>query len=93
VYEQLLTYCNEILQDDPYIIAIDGWIAELYTPQPAAKKAKDGTIKAVKEKKAAAPDDVMCDLLPVSVVIDAFFIELKTLIQAAEERICEMRLN
>ncbi len=31
----------------------------------------------------------MCDLLPVSVVIDAFFIELKTLIQAAEERIAE----
>lgn len=89
VYEQLLTYWNEILQDDAYIIAIDGWKAELYTPQPAAKKAKDGTIKAVKEKKAATPDDVVCDLLPVSVVIDAFFIELKTLIQAAEERIAE----
>lgn len=89
VYEQLLTYWNEIMQDDAYIIAIDGWKAELYTPQPAAKKAKDGTIKAVKEKKAATPDDVVCDLLPVSVVIDAFFIELKTLIQAAEERIAE----
>ena len=89
VYEQLLTYWNETMQDDAYIIAIDGWKAELYTPQPAAKKAKDGTIKAVKEKKAATPDDVACDLLPVSVVIDAFFVELKTLIQAAEERIAE----
>jgi len=89
VYEQLLTYWNETMQDDAYIIAIEGWKADLYTPQPAAKKAKDGTIKAVKEKKAATPDDVVCDLLPVSVVIDAFFIELKTLIQAAEERIAE----
>ncbi len=89
VYEQLLTYWNEIIQDDAYIIAIDGWKAELYTPQPAAKKGKDGTIKAIKEKKAATPDDVVCDLLPVSVVIDAFFIEIKTLIQAAEERIAE----
>jgi len=89
VYEQLLTYWNETMQDDAYIIAIDGWKAELYTPQPAEKKAKDGTIKAVKEKKAATPDDVVCDLLPVSVVIDEFFIELKTLIQAAEERIAE----
>ncbi len=89
VYEQLLTYWNETMQDDAYIIAIDGWKAELYTPQPTAKKAKDGTIKAVKEKKAATPDDVVCDLLPVSVVIDAFFNELKTLIQAAEERIAE----
>lgn len=89
VYEQLLTYWNEILQDDAYIIAIDGWKAELYTPQPAAKKNKDGSYKEIKEKKAATPDDVVCDLLPVSVVIDAFFIELKTLIQAAEERIGE----
>lgn len=89
VYEQLLIYWNETMQDDAYIIAIDGWKAELYTPQAAAKKAKDGTIKAVKEKKASTPDDVVCDLLPVSVVIDAFFIELKSLIQAAEERIAE----
>jgi type I restriction enzyme M protein len=58
-------------------------------PQPAAKKNKDGSYKEIKEKKAATPDDVVCDLLPVSVVIDAFFIELKTLIQAAEERIGE----
>ena len=89
VYEQLLTYWNETMQDDAYIIAIEGWKAELYTPQPAAKKNKDGSFKAVKEKKAATPDDVVCDLLPVSVVIDAFFIELKILIQAAEERIAE----
>lgn len=89
VYEQLLTYWNETIQDDAYIIAIDGWKAELYTPQPVAKKNKDGSYKEIKEKKAATPEDVVCDLLPVSVVIDAFFIELKTLIQAAEERIGE----
>jgi type I restriction enzyme M protein len=89
VYEQLLNYWNETMQDDAYLIAIDGWKAELYTPQPAAKKGKDGTAKVVKEKKAATPEDVVCDLLPVSVVIDAFFAEIKTLIQAAEERIAE----
>ena len=53
------------MQDDCYLIAIDGWKAELYTPQPVAKKGKDGTIKAVKEKKAVIPEDVVCDLLPV----------------------------
>ena len=89
VYEQLLTYWNETLQDDSYIIATDGWKAELYTPQPAAKKNKDGSYKTVKEKKAATPEDVVCDLLPVSVVIDNCFSELKMLIQTAEERIAE----
>lgn len=89
VYEQLLTYWNETMQDDAYLIAADGWKAELYTPQPAAKKDKEGNLKKVKEKKAATPDDVVCDLLPVSVVIDACFGEMKALIVAAEEKITE----
>lgn len=89
VYEQLLTYWNETMQDDAYLIAADGWKAELYTPQPAAKKDKEGNLKKVKEKKAATPEDVVCDLLPVSVVIDACFGEMKALILAAEEKIAE----
>jgi type I restriction enzyme M protein len=95
VYEQLLTYWNETMQDDCYLIAVDGWKAEPYTPQPAAKKGKDGSIKAVKEKKAATPEDIVCDLLPVSVVIDHYFTELKMLIQTSEERIAknEAKLN
>lgn len=89
VYEQLLTYWNDTMQDDAYLIAADGWKAELYTPQPAAKKDKEGNLKKVKEKKAATPEDVVCDLLPVSVVIDACFGEMKALILAAEEKIAE----
>lgn len=89
VYEQLLTYWNDTMQDDAYLIAADGWKAELYTPQPAAKKDKEGNLKIVKEKKAATPEDVVCDLLPVSVVIDACFGEMKALILAAEEKIAE----
>lgn len=89
VYEQLLTYWNETMQDDAYLIATDGWKAELYTPQPAAKKDKEGNLKKVKEKKAATPEDVVCDLLPVSVVIDEYFAEMKALILAAEEKIAE----
>lgn len=89
VYEQLLTYWNETMQDDAYLIAADGWKAELYTPQPTAKKDKEGNLKKVKEKKAATPEDVVCDLLPVSVVIDVYFSEMKALILAAEEKIAE----
>lgn len=89
VYEQLLTYWNETMQDDAYLITADGWKADLYTPQPAAKKDKDGNLKKVKEKKAATPEDVVCDLLPVPIVIDEYFPELKALIAAAEEKIAE----
>jgi type I restriction enzyme M protein len=89
VYEQLLTYWNETMQDDCYLVAADGWKAELYTPQPAAKKDKDGNLKKVKEKVATTPEDVVCDLLPVSIVTEVFFADLKALIVAAEEKIAE----
>ncbi|MDR1583701.1 MAG: type I restriction-modification system subunit M [Prevotellaceae bacterium] len=89
VYEQLLTYWNETMQDDAYLIAADGWKVELYTPQPETKKNKDGTLKAAKEKKAVTPDDIVCDLLPVSIVIDEYFGDMKVLIQTAEERLSE----
>lgn len=86
VYDQLLNYWNETMQDDCYLIAADGWKVNLTTPQPAAKKNRDGSFKDVKEKKAAAPDDVVCDLLPVFIVIDEYFAELKQLILTAEEK-------
>jgi type I restriction enzyme M protein len=89
VYEQLLTYWNETMQDDAYLLVSDGWKANLYTPQPAAKKDKDGNLKPVKEKKATTPDELVCDLLPVSVVINEFFADMKALILAAEEKIAE----
>ncbi len=89
VYEQLLTYWNETMQDDVYLVASDGWKAELYTPQPAAKKDKDGNLKKVKLKVAATPEDLQCDLLPVSIVTDEYFADLKALITAAEEKIAE----
>ena len=49
--------------------------------QPAAKK-RDAKPK---EKKASAPEDVVCDLLPVSIVIDEYFAKEKHLITASEE--------
>lgn len=89
VYEQLMTYWNETMQDDSYLIVAEGWKATLYTPQPAAKKDKEGNLKAVKQKVPVTPEDVVCDLLPVSIVIDTYFSELKALTIAAEEKIAE----
>lgn len=82
VYDCLMNYWSETMQDDCYLIASDGWKAELYTPQPMTK-SKDNKVK--KAKKAATPEDVVCDLLPVPIVIDEYFPEMKSCILAAEE--------
>ena len=76
VYDSLMNYWGETMQDDCYMISSGGWTVQLYTPQPASKK---------KEKKAATPEDVVCDLLPVPIVIDEYFAEKRDVIAAAEE--------
>ncbi len=81
VFDCLMNYWSETMQDDCYLIAANGWNAELYTPQPTIKK-KDAKPK---EKKASTPEDVVCDLLPVSIVIDEYFAKEKQLISASEE--------
>ena len=80
VYDCLMNYWGETMQDDCYMISSGGWSVQLYTPQPASKKGEKK-----KEKKAATPEDVVCDLLPVPIVIDEYFADKRNLIVAAEE--------
>lgn len=81
VYDCLMNYWGETMQDDCYMISSGGWTVQLYTPQPASKKSNDKK----KEKKAATPEDIVCDLLPVPIVIDEYFADKRNLIIAAEE--------
>lgn len=81
VYDCLMNYWGETMQDDCYMISSGGWTVQLYTPQPASKKSNDKK----KEKKAATPEDIVCDLLPVPIVIDEYFADKRDLIIAAEE--------
>ena len=80
VYDCLMNYWGETMQDDCYMISSGGWTVQLYTPQPASKKNDNK-----KEKKAATPEDIVCDLLPVPIVIDEYFADKRNLIIAAEE--------
>lgn len=80
-YDCLMNYWSETMQDDCYMISSGGWTVQLYSPQPASKK-KD---EKKKEKKAVAPEDVVCDLLPVPIVIDEYFAEKRDVVVAAEE--------
>ena len=81
VYDCLMNYWGETMQDDCYMISSGGWSVQLYTPQPTSKKSDDKK----KEKKAATPEDIVCDLLPVPIVIDEYFADKRNLIIAAEE--------
>ena len=82
VYDCLMNYWGETMQDDCYMISSGGWSVQLYTLQPASKKNDD---KKKKEKKAATPEDIVCDLLPVPIVVDEYFADKRNLIVAAEE--------
>ena len=56
-YQQLMTYWNDTMQDDCYLISRDGWKVTLATG----------------EKKNPTYEDMTCELLPVSIVLDEYF--------------------
>ena len=69
VYQHLLSYWNEVMQDDAYIISYDGWKAETY--------------RVLKEnsKKKMVDKGWTCDLVPKELVINRFFETEKTEIE------------
>lgn len=56
-YQQLMTYWNDTLQDDCYMISRDGWKLTLLRG----------------DKKNSTYEDMSCDLLPVNIVLQEFF--------------------
>lgn len=56
-YQQLMTYWNDTLQDDCYMISRDGWKLTL--------------LKG--DKKNSTYEDMSCDLLPLNIVLQEFF--------------------
>ncbi len=64
VYQHLMDYWAETMQDDCYLIAADGWIAE--TSRIIEKNKKTG-----KEKDKGWT----CDLVPKGLIVDAYFAE------------------
>lgn len=61
VYQHLLSYWNEVMQDDAYIISYDGWKAETYR------------IMVENKKKKMVDKGWICDLIPKELVINRFF--------------------
>lgn len=72
VYQHLLNYWNEAMQDDCYLIAVDGWKAEPYRILVTNKAGKE-TDKGWE-----------CDLVPKSLVIDRYFLVERKAIEKLE---------
>lgn len=56
-YQQLMTYWNDVMQDDCYMISHDAWKIILIPG----------------DKKNSTYEDMTCDLLPVSIVLKEYF--------------------
>ncbi|MDM8516594.1 N-6 DNA methylase [Desulfobacterales bacterium HSG16] len=72
VYQHLMDFWNETMQDDCYLIAVDEWKAEVYRI-------------LVKNKSGKQIDKGWnCDLVPKNLVIDRFFLSEKQAIEKLE---------
>lgn len=69
VYQHLMNFWNEVMQDDCYLIAVDGWKAEPY--------------RIIIKNKAGKETDKGwdCDLVPKTLVIDRYFLAEKKAIE------------
>ncbi|HET9034225.1 MAG TPA: type I restriction-modification system subunit M [Dokdonella sp.] len=66
VYQHLMDYWAETMQDDLYLIAVDGWKASTYRVIEQ-KKNKDGKVTKEVDKGWA------CDLLPKALIVARYF--------------------
>lgn len=72
IYQHLMNYWNETMQDDIYIIAADGWKAETYR------------IMVENKQKKLVDKGWTCDLVPKDLVINRYFGAEKELIENLE---------
>jgi type I restriction enzyme M protein len=74
IYQHLMNYWNETMQDDAYLIAADGWKAE-------TRRVLE-EVKAGKDKGKTKDKGWTCDLIPKSLLVASYFskeqLELET---------------
>jgi type I restriction enzyme M protein len=73
VYQHLMNYWEEVMQDDTHIITIDGWksgneVIRLFSET----KKKDGTVK---KKEIAGLDGLEGRIIPIPLVVKTYFAE------------------
>jgi type I restriction enzyme M protein len=68
IYQHLMDYWSETMQDDAYLIAADGWVAKTYRVIEKTKKGKGENAKVVEKDKGWA-----CDLVPKHYIVARYF--------------------
>lgn len=76
VYQHLMDYWDETMQDDCYIIASDGWKAETYR---IIEMVKSGKKKGQEVDRGWA-----CDLVPKQLIVNRYFLAEQQAIDALE---------
>ncbi len=76
VYQRLMTYWAEVMQDDAYMLAADGWVAKT-ARIIETKKGKDGKEKTTDRGWA-------CDLVPKEVLVARYYAKEAAAIAEAE---------
>ena len=82
VYQKLMDYWDEIMQDDVYLIAADGWLAGRVLRQAYDKETPDFTTK-----KGQKTIKYVGELIPASLVISMFFDDEKQKLEQLEAEI------
>jgi type I restriction enzyme M protein len=88
VYQHLMTYWNEIMQDDMYILAVDGWKAG----NIVIRKMRE--YKNKKKKEIEGLEGLEGKLIPIELMINRYFAaEQKTIEQLESQRDDIVRLQ
>lgn len=76
MYQHLMDYWADTLQDDAYLIAADGWVAK---PQRLLEEVKAGKKKGEMKDKGWA-----CDLIPKRYIVARYFAKQQTALDALQ---------
>lgn len=82
VFDAFMNYWSDTMQDDAYMVSRDGWHVTLQLPRD-----KNG-----KFKKTYTFENISCDLLPVSVLVDAEFSTEKKNIDRLNEQVSAFKI-
>lgn len=72
IYQHLMDYWAEIMQDDCYLISADGWVAKPARIMETDKKGK------IKDKGWA------CDLIPKALIVTRYFVKEQAAVEAKQ---------
>ncbi|AET93334.1 type I restriction-modification system, M subunit [Burkholderia sp. YI23] len=78
IFQHLMDYWEETMQDDAYLLAADGWVAKTYRVIEKTKKGKGENAKVVEKDKGWA-----CDLVPKRYVVGRYFAAEQAAIEEA----------